>query len=90
MIEYCWIITLLSRQSFCRTDTLTGCGIKGWGRFKAYKAAFCVDGCNRGCAGANANVRDQFSGAGVGADQVLTKLHRLLCRMDATGHRRHK
>lgn len=93
MIEYCWIITLLSRQSFyClrRTDAFTGGGIKGRGRFKAYKAAFCVDGCNRGCAGANANVRDQFSGVGIGADQILAELHGLLRGVDAAGHRRHK
>ena len=93
MIEYCWIITLLLAGAFyClrRTNTLTGCGIKGRGRFKAYKAAFCVDGRNRGCAGARANVRNQFSGAGIGADQILAELHGLLRGMDAAGHRRHK
>ena len=73
-----------------RTDTLTSCGIKGWGRFKAYKAAFCVDSCNRGCAGARANVRNQLAWAGIGADQILAELHGFLRWMDAAGHRKHK
>ena len=54
------------------------------------KATFCVDSCNRGCAGARTNVRDQFAGAGIGADQILAELHGLLRGVDAAGHRRHK
>ena len=73
-----------------RTDELTGSGIKRRRRFKAHKAAFCVDDRKRGCTEALTNVRHQLAGAVIGADQVLAEFHRLLRGMNAARHCRHK
>ena len=73
-----------------RTDELTGGGIKRRSRFKAHKAAFCVDDRKRGCTEALANVRHQLAGAGISADQVLAEFHGLLRGMNAARHCRHK
>ena len=73
-----------------RTDELTRDGIKRRSRFKAHKAAFCVDDRKRVCTEALANVRHQLAGAGIGADQVLAEFHGLLRGMNAARHCRHK
>ena len=46
------------------------------------KAAACVEGGHRRCAGASADVRHHLAGPGIGLDEILAQLYRLLRGVD--------
>ena len=56
-----------------------GGAVEHGGIFKADEAAACVQRGNGSCAGAGADVSHHLALVGIGLNEVLAQLHRLLC-----------